>query len=105
MNTQQYIRLVNVAHDSYISSRLHGQEKNHIADLAIETASFFEAMYHILDAYADVTRTPNFNIEVQEDSELRTYWEEVIEKVKAQATEEKKSKKEKRKNEKTTKQN
>ena len=98
MNTQQYIRFVNVAHDSYISSRLHGQEKSHIADLAIETASFFEAMYHILDAYADVTRTPNFNIEVQEDSELRAYWQEIIEKVRAQE-------KEKRKNEKTTKQN
>jgi len=104
MNANQYSKFVHLAHDSYIQGRLYGQNKSHIADLAIETASFFEAFYHIMDAYADVTRVPNFNIKVQEDSPIKAYWDEVMEKVKAQAAEEKKKDK-KTKNEKTTKQN
>ena len=97
MDAQKYSELVNIAHSSYIQSRLYGQKDSHIADLAIETASFFEAFYHIMDAYGDVTRTPNFNIKVRQDSEIKTYWDEVMEKVKAQAAEEKKLKKQERK--------
>lgn len=97
MDAQKYSELVNIAHSSYIQSRLYGQKDSHIADLAIETASFFEAFYHIMDAYGDVTRTPNFNIKVRQDSEIKTYWDEVMKKVKAQAAEEKKPKKQERK--------
>ena len=97
MDAQKYSELIQIAHSSYIQTRLYGQKESHIADLAIETASFFEAFYHIMDAYADVTRTPNFNIRVREDSEIKAYWDEVMEKVKAQATEEKKPKKQERK--------
>jgi hypothetical protein len=93
MDADQYSEFVYRAHSSYIKGRLYGQKESHIADLAIETASFFEAMYHILDAYADVTRTPNFKIQVREDSEIKAYWDEVMEKLKAQAAEEKKPKK------------
>ena len=96
MDAQKYSELVNIAHSSYIQSRLYGQKESHIADLAIETASFFEAFYHIMDAYGDVTRTPNFNIQVRQDSQVNTYWDEVMEKVKAQAAEEKKPKKERK---------
>ena len=96
MGAQQYSELVNIAHNSYIQSRLYGQKESHIADLAVETASFFEAFYHIMDAYGDVTRTPNFNIRVREDSETKAYWDEVMKKVKAQAAEEKKPKKDKK---------
>jgi hypothetical protein len=104
MDAQKYSEFIQIAHSSYIQSRTYGQKESHIADLAIETASFFEAFYHIMDAYGDVTRTPNFNIRVREDSETKAYWDEVMKKVKAQAAEEKKKDK-KTKNEKTTKQN
>ena len=97
MEAQQYSEFVYRAHSSYIQGRLYGQKESHISDLAIETASFFEAMYHILDAYADTTRIPNFKIQVREDSEIKAYWDEVMEKVKAQAAEEKKPKKDKKK--------
>ena len=104
MSAERYSELVNIAHSSYIQSRSYGQKDSHIADLAVETASFFEAFYHIMDAYGEVTRTPNFKIRVREDSEIKTYWDEVMERIKAQAAEEKKKDK-KTKNEKTTKQN
>lgn len=97
MDADQYSEFVYRAHSSYIKGRLYGQKESHISDLAIETASFFEAMYHILDAYADVTRTPNFKIQVRDDSEIKAYWDEVMEKLKAQAAEEKKPKKDKKK--------
>ena len=96
MDAQKYSELVNIAHNSYIQSRLHGQKESHIADLAVETASFFEAFYHIMDAYGDVTRTPTFNVKVEKGSEFNTYWDEVMKKLKAQAAEEKKTKKEKK---------
>jgi len=96
MSAERYSELVNIAHSSYIQSRSYGQKDSHIADLAVETASFFEAFYHIMDAYGEVTRTPNFNIRVREDSEIKAYWDEVMKKVKAQAAEEKKPKKDKK---------
>lgn len=95
MSAERYSELVNIAHSSYIQSRSYGQKDSHIADLAVETASFFEAFYHIMDAYGEVTRTPpNFNIQVQEGSPATTYWDEVMERLKAQAAEEKKGKNE-----------
>lgn len=97
MDADQYSEFVYRAHSSYIQGRLYGQKESHIVDLATETASFFEAMYHILDSYADVTRTPNVVIKVKNDSEIKAYWDEVMEKVKAQAAEEKKPKKDKKK--------
>jgi hypothetical protein len=97
MDAQKYSELIQIAHSSYIQSRLYGQKESHIADLAIETASFFEAFYHIMDAYADVTRTPNFTIKVKEGSDSNAYWDEIMKKVKAQAAKEKKQPKKERK--------
>jgi hypothetical protein len=97
MDAEQYSELIQIAHSSYIQSRLYGQKESHIADLAIETASFFEAFYHIMDAYSDVTRTPTFNIKYEKDSEFNTYWAEVMKKIKAQHAEEQKQPKKERK--------
>jgi hypothetical protein len=94
MDADQYSEFVYRAHSSYIKGRLYGQKESHISDLAVETASFFEAMYHILDAYGDVTRTPNFKIQVRQDSEIKAYWDEVMEKVKQEANKERKGKNE-----------
>jgi hypothetical protein len=50
-----------------------------------------------MDAYADVTRTPNFTIKVKEGSDSNGYWDEIMKKVKARAAEEKKQPKKERK--------
>jgi hypothetical protein len=65
MNSELYLTLeeyndfVSKAHSQYMINRLqhtpaHAYKKHHPADLAIETASFFEASYLVLDAYLDV---------------------------------------------------
>ena len=59
LTLEEYNDFVSKAHSQYMINRLqhtpaHAYKKHHPADLAIETASFFEASYLVLDAYLDV---------------------------------------------------
>jgi hypothetical protein len=59
LTLEEYNDFVSKAHSQYMINRLqhtpaHAYKKHHPADLAIETASFFEASYLILDSYLDV---------------------------------------------------
>jgi hypothetical protein len=59
LTLEEYNDFVSKAHSQYMINRLqhtpaHAHKKHHPADLAIETASFFEASYLILDSYLDV---------------------------------------------------
>jgi hypothetical protein len=59
LTLEEYNDFVSKAHSQYMINRLqhtpaHAYKKHHPADLAIETASFFEASYLVLDSYLDV---------------------------------------------------
>ena len=59
LTLEEYNDFVSKAHSQYMINRLqhtpaHAYKKHHPADLALETASFFEASYLVLDSYLDV---------------------------------------------------
>jgi hypothetical protein len=59
LTLEEYNDFVSQAHAQYMMSRLHRTpsdtyKKHHPSDLAIETASFFEASYLVLDSYLDI---------------------------------------------------
>jgi hypothetical protein len=59
LTLEEYNDFVSKAHSQYMINRLqhtpaHAYKKYHPTDLAIETASFFEASYLVLDSYLDV---------------------------------------------------
>lgn len=62
MTLDEYNDFVSKAHAQYMADRLHqtsadSHKKHHPTDLAIETASFFEASYLVLDTYIDVLQS------------------------------------------------
>ena len=62
MTLDEYNDFISKAHAQYMADRLHQtsatvHKKHHPTDLAIETASFFEASYLVLDAYIDVIQS------------------------------------------------
>ena len=59
LTLEEYNDFVSQAHSQYMINRLqhtpaHAHKKHHPSDLAIETASFFEASYLVLDSYLDI---------------------------------------------------
>jgi adenine C2-methylase RlmN of 23S rRNA A2503 and tRNA A37 len=96
MNAIQYNRFISRAHESYIQTRIHGTNESHISDLAIESAAFFEALYHIMDAYSEETRKPlTYNYEFLD--EVEDNFKEVVEKLNSYAKEEKNTRRKKTK--------
>jgi hypothetical protein len=76
MSADQYNRFVLKAHNSYMSARLYPAGKtSHVVDLATESAGFFEALFHIMDAYTDEIR-PHVVFTLNKENE---YFEELLE--------------------------
>lgn len=75
MSTDDYLFIINRAHSAYIKSRLgQGNKEMHIADLAIESTSFFEVAYHVIDTLAEKAHQ-DF---LREDARKRQALEELI---------------------------
>jgi len=75
MSAEQYSRFVLKAHNSYMSARLYPGKVSHVVDLATESAGFFEALFHIMDAYTDEIR-PHVVFKRNKEDE---YFEDLLE--------------------------
>lgn len=58
-----------------MSARLQAGKVSHVVDLATESAGFFEALFHIMDAYTDEIR-PHVVFTLNKENE---YFEELLE--------------------------
>lgn len=76
-----------------MSTRLQAGKTSHVVDLAVESAGFFEALYHIMEAYTDEMRPQvTFTSKSQKEDE---YFEELLEELATQSKKKRKGKRRK----------
>ena len=76
-----------------MSTRLQAGKTSHVVDLATESAGFFEALFHIMEAYTDEMRPQvTFTSKSEKEDE---YFEELLEDMKILEKNKKKGKRRK----------
>lgn len=95
MDANQYNRFIFRAHESYMQTRVSSTSKSHVTDLAMESASFFESLIHIMDAYSEEIRTPSvYSYEFLD--EVEDNFEEIMDKLNASVSKKRQPKKERK---------